>query len=333
MKITPAPFFGPPAAEHAAWTKAALSTRQADPFCCAPTWQLSFHEAFSPSRRLIIKEDSPDSVILLAETIFPPNEVYLTPIEAHWFFGCPLPGRRSVEYLSDMLGQFEEYYASPFTLVISGIRPGGAPAQRLIRFFGAKLDISLYGQGMQCAASLAGGMDGFLSRRSGEHRHKLKKEARRARERGVYFERVRPDTPENAQKIYSRILLVESASWKGLNHCGMLETPVRQFYNIMLQRLSAAQNARIIFARYENQDIGFIFGGMAGKIYRGQQFSYNVEWKNFSIGNLLQVEQIHWLCEEGAGRYDMGPLDGDRMAYKQHWTEKIFFNQTWLLRH
>ena len=35
------------------------------------------------------------------------------------------------------------------------------------------------------------------------------------------------------------------------------------------------------------------------------------------LGNLLQLEQIRWLCEEGADRYDMGP----QMDYKRHWTE------------
>ena len=36
-----------------------------------------------------------------------------------------------------------------------------------------------------------------------------------------------------------------------------------------------------------------------------------------SIGNLLQLEQVRWLCEEGVERYDMGPV----MDYKRSWME------------
>jgi hypothetical protein len=45
----------------------------------------------------------------------------------------------------------------------------------------------------------------------------------------------------------------------------------------------------------------------------------------------MQIEQIRWLCEEKAKRYDMGPLDGPRMGYKTHWTEKTMPIQTWIL--
>ena len=52
-------------------------------------------------------------------------------------------------------------------------------------------------------------------------------------------------------------------------------------------------------------------------MYRGQQFSFVDTWRSESIGNLLQLEQLRWLCEEGVPRYDMGPM----MDYKRSWTE------------
>ena len=45
----------------------------------------------------------------------------------------------------------------------------------------------------------------------------------------------------------------------------------------------------------------------------------------------MQVETIRWLCEEGVQRYDMGPVDGPKMGYKTHWTEKAFPIRTWLI--
>ena len=142
---------------------------------------------------------------------------------------------------------------------------------------------------------------------------------------------VLPASTLEAARTYERMLVVELASWKGIGRCGMAEQPSKQFYDIMLRRLSASRNARVIFARHEDQDIGFIFGGKAGNIYRGQQFSYAEDWKSFSIGNLMQMEQIGCLCEEDARRYDMGPLDDSRMAYKAHWTEQKMPFQTWCL--
>ena len=52
------------------WYKAALNSRQADPFCCSPVWQLSFHNAYSPNRRLLIRESN-NNVIAFAEKVFP----------------------------------------------------------------------------------------------------------------------------------------------------------------------------------------------------------------------------------------------------------------------
>ncbi|MBO4368549.1 MAG: GNAT family N-acetyltransferase, partial [Desulfovibrio sp.] len=67
-------------------------------------------------------------------------------------------------------------------------------------------------------------------------------------------------------------------------------------------------------------------------IYRGQQFSYNQAWHRYSIGNTLQFEQIRWLTEEKIVRYDMGPITGPRMGYKEHWTERTFPLESWILK-
>lgn len=131
--------------------------------------------------------------------------------------------------------------------------------------------------------------------------------------------------------LYSRMLDVEQRSWKGIGKCGMLESPSKEFYQDMMRRLALAGNARVMFAMHEGIDIGFIFGGMAKHVYRGQQFSYDASWKDFSIGNLLQAEQILWLCEEGAVRYDMGMSGDPRMAYKIHWAEQKLMLRTFVL--
>lgn len=140
---------------------------------------------------------------------------------------------------------------------------------------------------------------------------------RRADHYGIEFERNVPVTQIDAEETYKRMLAVEAVSWKGIQKCGMIEQPSNDYYACMLRRLAMSGRGRVIFAQHEGRDIGFIFGGMAGTVYRGQQFSYSDEWQAHSIGNLMQLQQIQWLCEEGATRCDMGPL----MDYKHHWTE------------
>jgi hypothetical protein len=321
------------ACEHllAAWRHAAVSTQQADPFCSSPTWQLAFHEAFAPKRRLLVEHAS-GSVLSFAEKIFSPSNMYLTPIEPHWFFGCPLLGRHAVDLLVKAIECVATEYAPHFPkILISGIRPKSFLPNRLLQVFSKDFVIFLHSRGLQCAASLHGGVDGFLSRRSANFRSKLKKACKRAAAKGIFFERVLPNSPEDASAIYARMLAVEARSWKGIHACGMAESPAREFYAALIRRLSQRADARVMMAKYQGEDIGFIAGGMAGKIYRGQQFSYDDAWKEFSIGNIMQFEQIQWLCEEKAVRYDMGPLLGQGMDYKAHWTEKRLPVQCWML--
>ncbi|WP_291441024.1 GNAT family N-acetyltransferase [Desulfovibrio sp.] len=320
---------------HEGWQRAALYSGQADPFCCLPAWQLSFHEVFAPERQLMVWHEPGrvvDSVLVLAEQVFSAESVLLTPIDTLWFFSSPLLGPHAVDMLaramSDLAAMYHPYFPR---IVISGLQPGGATPRRLLQTFGRSFDFFMHSETVQCAASLDGGLDGFLSRRSANHRAKLAKGSRRAGERGIVCERHVPASADEARTVLARMLAVEEESWKGQGQCGMTEEPARSFYAAMLRRLAPARAARVMFARHEGRDVGFIFGGMAGGIYRGQQFSYDRNWKDAGIGNLLQLEQVAWLCEEHASRYDMGPVTGPRMGYKAHWTEKRLPIQTWLM--
>lgn len=320
---------------HEGWQRAALYSGQADPFCCLPAWQLSFHEVFAPERQLMVWHEPGqvvDSVLVMAEQVLSPDSILLTPIDTLWFFSSPLLGPHAVDMLARAMSDLAALYHPYFPrIVISGLQPGSATPRRLLQIFGRSFDFYIHSETVQCAASLHGGLDGFLSRRSANHRAKLAKGGRRAKQRGLVYERHVPACAAGAQAVFERMLAVEEESWKGQGQCGMTDEPARSFYGAMLRRLAPARAARIMFARHEDKDVGFILGGMAGDVYRGQQFSYDRHWKDVGIGNLLQHEQVAWLCEEHAVRYDMGPVTGPRMGYKEHWTEKRLPIQTWLM--
>ena len=313
------------------WEHLAAATAQADPFCCAPEWQLTFAEVLTPDKRLFYLA-APGGLAVFSEFQADRGRVFLAPPENGWLFGCPVLGPDPDEVLAASLAAFAAAYPDAVPhVILSGIRPEGGLAATLLRRFGESYAFFRHGGSVQCAASLAGGLDGYLSRRSANHRAKLRKARRRAAEGGVTFTRELPATAEDAAALYARMLAVEAKSWKGIGQCGMAEPPAREFYAALVQKLAACGKLRAIMASRDGEDIGFIFGGLCGATYRGQQFSYAAAEQRLSLGNLLQLETLQWLCEEGVRRYDMGPVTGPRMEYKRHWTEENHEIQTWVM--
>lgn len=311
---------GSPAAGERQWVVPANAYREADPFSCSADWQLAFHEALRPRRALRVLT-SGDSLVALAMQRHGPGRL-LSPIECGWKFASPLVGPQAESLLAEGIasGAFDEARGKLIrTVELSGLRPGSARYERLQRHFADDWELRVHDRQTLCNASLQGGFDGYLSRRSKAFRRSLGKQTRRASRAGVYFERCLPTNQREALMVFDRMVQVESASWKADLGTGLSGGAMEAFYACLILRLAAHGGARVIFARHADEDIGFIFGGRAGGVYRGQQFGFVEDWRKFSIGNLLQLEQIQWLCEERARRYDMGPM----MDYKSHWTEKL----------
>ncbi|MEZ6030775.1 MAG: GNAT family N-acetyltransferase [Hyphomonadaceae bacterium] len=278
----------------------------------------------------MIVRECPDGLICLARHTLGSN-IVLGPIERMWLFGCNVLGAAGVDLLEQLLrDSASEAAGLGRRFVVSGLDPDGPLAVAIRSRLSPYAAFRWVKQDVQCAASLEGGLDGFLSRRSANHRKKLRQAIRRAKAAGIGFERHAPASAHEAGAVFARMLAVERRSWKGIARQGMDGPMTRTFYGAMLRRLALAREGRVMFATHEGKDIGFIFGGMAGAIYRGQQFSFDDAWRDMSIGNVLQYEQVAWLCEEGAHRYDMGPLRGGLMEYKAHWTEIHLPMEAWI---
>lgn len=321
-------FLAPEACAH--WARLALFGRQADPFCCGPAWNLAYHWAVNRGRRLFCAR-SPQGLVMLSEFITPYGEPVLVPIEDSWLYGCPLLGPEAPSLLRAWLPFFEREYGVIPQIYVSGVIEDSFSASLLFHKFSRDFHIYRVGSNAQRSASLEGGADGWLARRSAAARASLKKSLRRAANLGVEFERARPG-PEDAESVYERIIAVEEKSWKGIGGCGMTESPSREFYLEMIKLLAKEGRGLVVFARLAGVDVGFMFGGILGPFYRGQQFSYCQEHARLSLGNLLQWQTIHWLAELGIRRYDMGPAIGERMAYKARWAEASQDFSTWVLR-
>lgn len=299
-----------------AWNRVAVAhaAEQSDPLCCRTEWQLSFHEALAPSQDVLLRVggDSVAAFALHRRTSVGP---LLSSIEWGWKFGCPLLGPSAVELMDDLLDELAEVGLRPLVLM-SGL-VAGTPTWRTMR---ARRGWRSVPQDREagCIAGLDGGYDGWLSRRSGLFRRNLRKVERRAEERGVTFERCAPRDAAAAEAAWERILAVERRSWKGLGQCGLDGPEPSRFYGVLLRRLAVAGSARVVFARGDGRDIGFLFGGLAAGWFRAQQFSFDDGWRAYGIGNLLQAETLRWISAQGAAHYHMGP----EMDYKPHWAER-----------
>lgn len=309
------------------WSRLSLVYPSADPFCFSPAWSLPFHHIINHGRRLFY-DASPEGAIIFGEHHDVTGSRILVPVEDGWLYGTPLLGPEAPFLLAERLAELQEGQNSP--VFVSGMIAAERQAANLYRVLSPDFKLYRHNMEYQQSASLAGGVDGWLSRRSANTRANMRKSLRRAANLGLVFERVKPDL-HNFRTIYDRILAVESKSWKGRDHCGMLESPSCELYGAMLEMLAQIRSALIIFAIFEGEDVGFIFGGLHGPFYRGQQFSFSESFRNYSIGNMLQYEKILWLSELGCLRYDMGPANGPRMEYKRRWTEERQEFQTWAL--
>ena len=308
------------------WNRAAARSLQGDPVCCRTEWALSIQQTFFPKRRLHLRESSA-GFLALAERRYPGLGPTLEPLDCLWMFGSPLLGPGAPDLLEALLAERASQGLAA-NLVLSGVLPDQPLRERILRSFHARYTIYRARTIDVCRASLEGGLEGFLGRRSALFRKRLRQAGRRAGEWGLAFERVRPASRAESDAAFRRMLAVERTSWKGRSHDGITGERSKRFYRALSARLAAGGAGRTIFAVADGRDVGFIFGGVADGCYRGQQFSYADDWQEASIGNLLQQEQIRWLEEEGIPHYDMGPM----MAYKQHWTEQQIAMQVLLLR-
>jgi hypothetical protein len=287
----------------------------ADPLCSRSEWIFSFHKVIASHRKLLLRATA-DSVLTLASYDHPTIGPLLEPVEAHWFFGRPLLGPNAVELLGELLEEPVQKAIRP-CVAISGLDLNAPLLSRLLRLLMPRYEVGCLEPIHFRSASLRGGPDGFLSRRSRKFRSNLRRAVQRGKDACLEFERCDSRNSESALRTFKRMAAIEKTSWKGLENCGMTEEPYQTFYRSVYCQMAENRIARAIFVTKDGEDIGFVMGGVDGTSYRGQQFSFGAKWEPLSVGNLLQWEMIQWLCEEGISRYDLGSV----LDYKIHWSE------------
>jgi hypothetical protein len=298
-----------------------------DPFCSRSEWILSFHEAFAPRRTLHVYRADESSWIALAAQRRREIGVFFEPLEVMWGFAAPLVGLRSTEALEDLLSDPHGPLAGR-PLMLSGLPITPARLEPLLSGVGSRYECRPIGTCTRYAASLDGGLDGYLSRRTPEMRRNLRSALRRCANAGIELHRIGHVAVDEIHAFHARTLAIEARSWKGRAGHGVNRGAMRTFYAHMLPRLAQRGGLRAIVAQRGGRDVGYLFGGVIGDRFRGLQFSFDDELRALSLGNALQHEMIAWLCSDGFRIYDLG----SHSAYKRRWAEDGLVTASLLLR-
>lgn len=284
-----------------------------DRFCSTSAWILSASTALMPPARTPFSFKGEHGYFAAMRGMHPAGFPYVEPVELAWGLASPLIGQDPaalVEELVPVLAARRDWQLA----ILSGLTADGPQRLALDRGLPERWERRRGTPTVRHVASLEGGLDGYLSRRSRELRKAIRKSLRAAGEAGLVFESVRATDPA---VLYERIQAAEARSWKSRDGVGIQAGPMRAFYELMLPRLCALGQQRTIFARAGDIDLGYILGAVFAGEYRGLQFSYDDERSKLGIGGLLQYHQIAELCTEGVGRYDLGT----EMDYKRRWAE------------
>lgn len=292
------------------------ATPAIDRFCSTTAWIAAASSALMPPR-VPFSFRSASGYLAAMRGVHPAGFPYVEPVELAWGLASSLVGRDAEGLAADVIATLVARRDWQLA-IFSGITAGGPQRRALDRAAPVRWERRHGTPTVRHVASLDGGLDGFLSRRSRDLRKSIRKSLRAAAEAGVVFEDVRvPESEANA--LYDRIQRVEARSWKAREGVGISAGPMRAFYGKMLPRLCRLRQQRTMFARVGGRDVGYILGAVFEGEYRGLQFSYDDELAQLGLGGLLQYHQVAALCDEGVTRYDLGT----EMDYKRRWAEDI----------
>ena len=292
------------------------ATPAIDRFCSTTAWILSAADALMPPR-IPFSFRGEAGYFAAMRGIHPAGFPYIEPVELAWGLAAPLISRRPDALVAEVVRVLSERRDWQLA-IFSGMTEDGPQRDALERELPRRWERRRGTPTVRHVASLDGGLDGFLGRRSRELRKTIRKTARLASDAGITFEHASVGR-DGALALYDRIQHIEATSWKSVEGVGIGAGPMRTFYGLMLPRLCELGQQRTVFARHRDRDIGYILGAVFGGEYRGLQFSYNDEMARLGIGGLLQMQQVAALCDEGVGRYDLGT----EMDYKRRWAEEI----------
>jgi hypothetical protein len=239
-------------------------------------------------------------------------------LEAMWGLGSPLVGTEP-RALATALVRLLARQADWDLAIVPGLPVESPLLEQVSGRLSTRFRVAQGPTTRRHIASLAGGLDGFLARRSAGLRKSLRRAADRASAEAITFEMHRPASTGAIHQLLARAQAVEARSWKRRDG-GLATRSMREFYHRMGERLVERDQLRVLLARRGEEDVAYVLGAVFGDGYRGLQFSFDDRFRAIGLGNLAQLRQIEALTEEpGVLRYDLGTGG----AYKRAWAETV----------
>jgi len=303
--------------EQGAFEQAVWSSPHLAKFCSTGAWQTAAFEnlhgehfgVVEPRGTFIIEEDG--NWLVFSER----NPGVFYPFEAAWMFGCPLVGDPAA--CLDLLHRaVKENLGQGFGFVISGVREGSELYELIGPFLKLHTVHSEEFATTDCMAiDLTEGTEAFLSRRSRSFRKSIRQ--MKPLEDLQYVD-ASSEAPEN---VFPRIIDLQSRSHKAASDAGDIfsEPRYKSFYRHLYESLYQAGAIKTIFAQVDGQDIAYIMGSVIRNVYRGFQMSYDQEFRTYSLGNRLQIENIERCHQQGVTHYDLGM----HSEYKERWADEM----------
>ena len=304
-----------PDLHKSAWNKALEGITWLDPYCSSYYWGLALCQAFQPEGRLYCYTDSSERFAAFYERVVEGGELVLPP-DGMWLLGSPILGPEPLSFFRELIGYWRKH---PPKGKIRQVMIGGLYLSHplIASGFWEKLGGWEIESSGRMIASLEGGFDGFMSRRSKNFRSRLRRTVKASLAEGVELEFLpKSASPDKARAIAERIFRLEKRSWKGQARRGIDNGGMRQFYELMIPRLAEDGLFRGLFLTRDGMDLAYLFGAYFQGYFRGLQFSYHDETAS-GLGNVCQYHMIQALVEEGCRDYDLGQA----MEYKRRWAE------------
>ncbi|WP_436796067.1 GNAT family N-acetyltransferase [Actinospongicola halichondriae] len=298
------------AAPH--WDAAVDRTPDVDPFCASSIWSFSAASSFPDAEPPVVVTDGAAFCGMRARDT--EEGRILVGMDPVWGFATPFvgPPRRAAEMLACRLDLEDDWSFA----VVAGQREDSALTAALAQVANGRWRLYRGPEEQRLRADLSGGVDAWFSRRSSRFRQRIRRLERDAETTGIEIVDVSATAPD---EVFDRLLAIEQTGWKGGDDTGLASDDLADFYRRMCVRLAAREHLRVLVARHDGTDIGFVLGGVRGDTYRGLQLSYHREHGDAGVGHLLQMAQIRLLVDESVAVYDMGM----EMPYKTRWADRV----------
>ncbi len=294
------------------WDAAVDRTPDVDPFCASTLWSFAAASSFPDADPPVVVTDGVAFCGMRGQTT--DEGRILVGLDPVWGFATPLvgPPRRAAEMLARRLDLDDDWRLA----VVAGQREDSALTACVAQVADGRWSLYRGPEEHRLRADLRGGVGPWFARRSSRFRQRIRRLERDAADAGICVTDISAAAPD---EVFDRLLAIEQTGWKGSDHTGLASGDLADFYRRMCVRLAAREHLRVLVARHDGEDIGFVLGGVRGATYRGLQLSYHRDHGDAGVGHLLQMAQIRRLADEAVTVYDMG-MD---MPYKTRWADRV----------